>query len=128
MNIMTVILGIAVALSLVLASPTGNFMFVALTLGSGLFFMIGIGYWAFLGPIAIALTALTSFLKFTSWRVFRFAIVLWVSAAIVHVGQSHGLSRWGDAASTMGGKNQPYSTIFWTPVVTIRAWLTEPRR
>ena len=58
MRIIVVILGIAVALGLVLASPTGNFMFVALTLGSGLFFMIGVGYWAFLGPMAIALTAL----------------------------------------------------------------------
>jgi hypothetical protein len=121
---MIVIFLVAVALSVLLSLPTVNLMFIVITFGAGLFFMIGAAFFAFLGPIAVLLAALTSFLKLTSWRVFRFAVVLWISAFIVHVGQTHGRSRWGDVGSTIGGKNEPYKKLFWEPVVFIETWVS----
>jgi hypothetical protein len=106
-----------------LAIPIANVMFIALTLGLGLLLIVGVSFWAFLGPIAILLAALSAFFKLTSWRVFQFAIVLWVSALMIHTGHSNGRSHWGDVASTIGGKNEPYSTIFWEPVMLIEGWL-----
>ena len=110
---------IAAVLGGALAVPLVSFLFVVFTFGLGLFAFIGIGVWAVVGPLAVLLFAGLALLKIASWRAVGFCAVIWLCAVMLHAGFSHGRSRWGDVASVMGGKNQPYGETLLEPLMFV---------
>ena len=45
----------------------------------------------------------------------RRMLELWQFSAIIWIGCAFGLARWGDVASTMGGRNIPYLKVLFAP-------------
>lgn len=116
---MRALIVVAALMGCALAVPFVSFIFVLLTFGIALYVLTAIGVWAIVGPILLLMCAALAYFRIASWDSFKFVATLWLAALIVHAGFSHGMSRWGDVAGTMGGNNVPYIEAFLSPLMFV---------
>lgn len=110
---------VAALLGGALAVPFVSFIVVLLTFGIAMYVLLAVGMWAIVGPVCVLLYALLARFKIATWHSFQITAAIWFSALLVHAGFSHGMSRWGDVAGTMGGKNVPYIEAFFMPLAFV---------
>jgi hypothetical protein len=108
-----------VAVSIILAIPI-------VTLISALVVFPLIVYFAFaavacFGPLAIAAAIALERLGIGGLR--ARVTEMWASCSILWVGCAFGLSRWGDAGSAIGARNEPYFKVLFLPYTTLYKYL-----
>jgi hypothetical protein len=109
----------AIVASVILAIPTVNFMSALVVFPLAIYALFAII--ANFGPLAMLVAA---GLERVGLRIdWAKLFDKWAYCAIVWVGCAFGLSRWGDAAASLGGRNEPYFKVLFMPYIALYQYL-----
>jgi hypothetical protein len=109
----------AIVASAILAIPPINFMSALVVFPLAIYALFAII--ANFGPLAMLVAAGLDRVGLGIDRVKLFDA--WAYCGIIWVGCAFGLSRWGDAAASLGGRNEPYFKVLFMPYVAVYQYL-----
>ncbi len=110
---------VAIFASVILAIPTVNFMSALVVFPLAVYALFAIV--ANFGPLAmLAAAGLERIgLRIDQAKLFD----KWAYCGIIWLGCAFGLSRWGDAAGSLGGRNEPYFKVLFMPYIALYQYL-----